>query len=83
VQMDEVVQVPTHLRDAHYAGAKKLGHGNEYQYSHEFPGGIAPGQSYGIEPGRFYQPGDQGYELKIRARLAEWKKLRTPDARQP
>jgi putative ATPase len=82
VQKDEVVQVPKHLRDAHYAGAKKLGHGNEYQYSHEFPGGIAPGQSYGIEPGRFYQPGNQGYELKIRARLAEWKKLRTPGAGQ-
>ncbi len=76
VQKDEVVQVPKHLRDSHYAGAKKLGHGNEYQYSHDFPGGIAPGQTYGIAPGRFYQPTDHGYEAKIRARLAEWQKLR-------
>jgi putative ATPase len=75
VQKNEVVQVPKHLRDAHYPGAKRLGHGEDYQYSHDFPGGIAP-QSYGIEPGRFFQPTDHGYEAKIRARLAEWEKLR-------
>jgi putative ATPase len=75
VQKDEAVQVPRHLRDAHYPGAKQLGHGAGYQYSHDFPGAIAP-QSYGIEPGRFYQPTDHGHEAKIRARLAEWKKLR-------
>jgi len=73
VQKGEVVQVPTYLRDAHYPGAKRLGEG--YQYSHEFPGGIAP-QRYGIEPGRFFQPTDHGYEAKIKARLAEWEKLR-------
>ena len=76
VQKDEAVPVPKHLRDAHYAGAKKLGHGNEYRYSHDFPGGIAPGQGYGIEPGRFYRPTDHGYEARIRARLEEWRKLR-------
>jgi putative ATPase len=85
VQKDEVVPVPKHLRDAHYSGAKKLGHGEGYQYSHDFPGGIAP-QAYGIEPGRFFQPTDHGYEAKIKARLAEWEKLRgkiTPDAGRP
>jgi putative ATPase len=75
VQKNEVVQVPKHLRDAHYPGAKKLGHGENYQYSHDFPGAIAP-QRYGIEPGRFFQPTDHGYEAKIKARLAEWEKLR-------
>jgi len=75
VQKNEVVQVPRHLRDAHYPGAKKLGHGEDYQYSHSFPGGIAP-QRYGIEPGRFFQPTDRGYEAKIRTRLAEWERLR-------
>jgi putative ATPase len=78
VQKNEVVPVPKHLRDAHYPGAKKLGHGNEYQYSHNFPGAIAP-QDYGIEPGRFFQPTDHGYEAKIRARLAEWRRLREQD----
>jgi putative ATPase len=75
VQKAEAVPVPRHLRDAHYAGAKQLGHGAGYQYSHDFPNAIAP-QRYGIEPGRFYQPTDHGYEAKIRARLAEWEKLR-------
>ena len=31
--------VPKHLRDAHYPGAKALGHGLTYKYSHDFPGG--------------------------------------------
>jgi putative ATPase len=75
VQQGEVVQVPTHLRDAHYPGAKKLGHGVGYQYSHDFSGAIAP-QNYGIKPGRFFKPTDHGYEAKIKARLAEWEKLR-------
>ena len=75
VQKGEVVQVPTYLRDAHYPGAKRLGHGEGYQYSHDFPGAIAP-QGYGIEPGRFFQPTDHGYEAKIKARLAEWETLR-------
>ena len=43
VQKNEVVQVPKHLRDAHYPGAKKLGHGEDYQYSHEFPRSHRPG----------------------------------------
>jgi putative ATPase len=82
VQKNEVVQVPTYLRDAHYPGAKRLGHGEGYQYSHEFPGGIAP-QRYGIEPGRFFQPTDHGYEAKVKARLAEWEKLRANTAKKP
>ena len=80
VQKSEVVQVPKHLRDAHYPGAKKLGHGENYQYSHSFPGAIAP-QSYGIEPGRFYHPTDHGHEARIKARLTEWEKLRGKDSR--
>ena len=77
VQKNEVVPVPKHLRDAHYPGAKKLGHGENYQYSHNFPSAIAP-QGYGIEAGRFYHPTDHGHEARIRARLTEWAKLRSP-----
>lgn len=32
-------QVPNHLRDSHYPGAKELGHGNGYKYAHNYPGG--------------------------------------------
>ena len=82
VQKGEVVQVPTYLRDAHYPGAKRLGHGEGYQYSHEFPSAISP-QRYGIAPGRFYQPTDNGYEIRLKARIAEWEKLRASTKEKP
>jgi putative ATPase len=44
VKAGKVGPVPPHLRDAHYAGAKKLGHGSSYQYSHDDPRGIVPQQ---------------------------------------
>ncbi len=75
VQNGETVAVPRELRDAHYADAKRLGHGDGYQYSHDFAGAISP-QRYGIAAGRFFHPTDFGYEAKIKARLAEWEKLR-------
>jgi putative ATPase len=37
-------QVPPHLRDAHYPGAKKLQHGRGYRYPHDFPGGVVAQQ---------------------------------------
>lgn len=36
--------VPDHLKDAHYQGAEKLGHGLSYQYPHHFPGNYVPQQ---------------------------------------
>ena len=44
VKAGKVGPVPPHLRDAHYAGAKKIGHGSSYQYSHNDPRGIVPQQ---------------------------------------
>lgn len=32
-------QVPDHLKDSHYSGASKLGHGNTYKYAHNYPNG--------------------------------------------
>ncbi len=40
VKAGKVGPVPPHLRDAHYAGAKKIGHGSSYQYSHNDPRGV-------------------------------------------
>src|SRR5437016_9241773 len=40
--------VPPHLRDAHYAGATRLGHGHGYEYPHDYEGGIV-GQDYAPE----------------------------------
>ncbi|MDK3018941.1 replication-associated recombination protein A [Pseudodonghicola flavimaris] len=49
------LQVPLHLRDAHYAGAAKLGHVG-YRFPHDDPRGwVEQDYAPGIEPGRFYQ----------------------------
>ena len=65
--------VPAHLRDSHYAGAAKLGHGSPggYRYPHDFPGRVVA-QQYAPDPvaGReYYSPGDLGVERVVRERL--------------
>jgi putative ATPase len=63
--------VPPHLRDAHYAGAKKLGHGKGYVYSHDEPLGVAS-QQYapdGVDGKAYYQPTDRGFERELSTRL--------------
>jgi putative ATPase len=65
--------VPAGLRDAHYAGAKKLGHGKTYVYPHAHPDGIVP-QQYPPDAlvGRdYYRPTNRGAEAAISARLGK------------
>ncbi|MDR0366603.1 MAG: replication-associated recombination protein A [Bifidobacteriaceae bacterium] len=65
--------VPLHLRDAHYPGAKRLGHGASYQYAHDAPDGIAA-QVYapeGIAGQEYYQPTDRGFERQVGERLTK------------
>jgi putative ATPase len=63
-------EVPLHLRNASFAGARGLGYGRGYVYPHDHPGHWARQQYLpdGVE-GPFYQPSDQGYEQKHRTRL--------------
>ena len=66
--------VPPYLRDSHYPGAKKLGHGSPggYRYPHDFPGRVVA-QQYAPDPvaGReYYSPGDLGVERVVGERLA-------------
>ncbi len=70
--------VPVHLRDTHYAGAKALGHGEGYQYSHDFPHAIS---SQSFLPERlagktYYEPTGRGEEAIIQKRLSAIKNLR-------
>jgi putative ATPase len=70
--------VPKHLRDANYPGAKQFGHGEGYRYPHDSPGHFVP-QEYlpkGTKSRRYYEPGELGYEKKIRDRLARWEEMR-------
>lgn len=59
--------VPPHLQDAHYPGAKKMGHGIGYKYAHDYPNHYV-NQQYlpsEIEGEIFYEPSDNGYEKEI------------------
>ena len=63
--------VPTHLQDAHYKGAAKLGHGVGYKYAHDYPGHFADLEFMPAElSGRkFYEPAENKQEDALRARL--------------
>jgi putative ATPase len=69
------LDVPPHLRDAHYKGAARLGHGKGYLYPHDFPGNYVEQQYLPPElAGRtFYSPTRNGYEQIISDRLQHWR----------
>ena len=63
-------QVPVHLRDAHYAGAKQFGHGEGYIYAHDEPGHVAA-QQYLPDTLRgtvYYEPTQHGFERTLTER---------------
>ena len=78
VRPGRTLPVPLHLRDAHYKGAEALGHGEEYQYSHDHPGGWVD-QDYLPEARRYYEPADRGHEAVIRQRMEELRTKRSGD----
>lgn len=63
--------VPLHLRDAHYSGAKKIGHGEGYKYAHDEPHAIAAQQYLpdALKGTRYYEPTGRGEEALIAKRL--------------
>jgi putative ATPase len=62
--------VPKHLRDAHYSGAHKLGHGNGYVYPHDVDGGVAEQFYRDGDAPIYYQPRGHGREQELTERLA-------------
>jgi putative ATPase len=75
VRAGKVGPVPAHLRDAHYAGAKRLAHGRGYKYAHDEPYGIAE-QQYApdvVADAEYYQPTSLGAEAAVRER---WERIR-------
>jgi putative ATPase len=63
-----LLPVPVHLKDKHYAGAKRLGHGEGYQYAHDAPGGIASQDYLGVDR-EYYRPVPRGFEQELAKRL--------------
>lgn len=77
VRAGKVGTVPPHLRDAHYAGAQKLGHGAGYRYAHDEPHAVAS-QQYApddLVDARYYEPSDRGYERDVSARLVRIRQI--------
>jgi putative ATPase len=75
VRAGRIGPVPAHLRDAHYAGSKKLDHGVGYKYSHDAPFGIAE-QQYApdvVADAEYYRPTSLGAEAGFRER---WERIR-------
>ncbi len=72
VESGRTLPVPEHLRDAHYTGAERLGHGEGYKYSHDYPGHFVVQDYLGADR-RFYTPTEQGTEKKIKERLEKWR----------
>ena len=73
-------EVPVHLRDAHYQGAKSLGHGKGYAYPHDDPSGWVDQryQPSELEGRRYYDPTEHGHEAELKARLAAWREREEP-----
>ena len=69
VASGRTLEVPDHLKDAHYPGAKRLGHGEGYKYAHSYPGHHVD-QEYLPEQRRYYEPTDLGFERELKARLS-------------
>ncbi|WP_265521455.1 replication-associated recombination protein A [Oerskovia flava] len=83
VRAGRVGSVPAHLRDAHYAGAKDLGHGAGYQYAHDAPHAVAPQQYLPDElsGARYYTPSDRGFERSVAERLERIRQILPPPGR--
>jgi putative ATPase len=74
VQSGRTIPVPAHLRDSHYAGAKKLGHGLNYEYPHKSPIGYIEQDYLGEQLEKpYYQPKDIGREKLIAEYLQKLK----------
>jgi putative ATPase len=75
VRAGKIGSVPPHLRDAHYAGSKKLDHGKGYRYAHDAPYGVAE-QQYApdvVLDAEYYQPTSLGAEASMKER---WERIR-------
>lgn len=77
VRAGGVGEVPKHLRDGHYAGAKGLGNGVGYRYAHDAPAGVAtqqypPDELVGKD---YYAPSGHGHERELSARVAKLRSI--------
>ncbi len=77
VRQNTLVPVPVHLRDGHYAGSERLGHGVGYEYAHDSAEGWVNQDYLGVDR-QYYHPVDRGKEAEFRIRLEELRSRRKP-----
>jgi putative ATPase len=77
VRAGKIGRVPKHLRDAHYPGAKRLGHGKGYVYPHDDDLGVVRQQYLpdALKDSVYYSPTEHGNERDIAARLAKLRRI--------
>ncbi len=75
VKNKRTTAVPKHLKDSHYAGAKKQGYGTEYKYPHDWPGGFVAQEYLPGKTGAYYQPTDHGREKIMKDYLQKLQNL--------
>jgi putative ATPase len=68
IREGRLLPVPRHLQDSHYPGAKRLGHGEGYEYAHNAPDAIAAQDYLGVDR-TYYRPTDRGFEKELAERL--------------
>jgi putative ATPase len=77
VRAGRIGRVPKHLRDAHYAGAKRLGHGKGYVYPHDSDIGVVRQQYLPDElrDTRYYSPTQHGHEREVSSRVEKLRRI--------
>ena len=73
--------VPLHLRNAVTGLMRDMGYGKGYKYAHDYEGGYTPTQNLpgALRDRRYYAPSGNGYEARVRDRLARWRNRRPPN----
>jgi len=85
VRKTEAEPVPLHLRNAVTGLMKDVGYGEGYQYAHDFEEKVTEMQCLpdNLVGRRYYKPTDQGFEARIKARMAEIGKMKSAKASRP
>lgn len=76
VRERRVLPVPTHLKDSHYKGAERLGHGEGYEYAHNSEDGWVDQDYLGVNR-TYYRPVDRGFESELQQRIKTLKERQT------
>jgi putative ATPase len=82
VQKTEAEPVPLHLRNAVTGLMKNIGYGEGYKHAHDFEGKVTEMQCLpdNLVGRTYYKPTDQGFEARLRAKMAEIRKMRKREA---